>query len=82
MRPASFGAVSRPQGRNHAVETTETRMRAYSIYELFRLTRAELFALYARIVTELPTLSPAHRETALENLRKIRRVLAPHVCRP
>ena len=51
-------------------------MRAYSLNELFCLTRAELFALHARIVAELPTLSEAERETALDNLRKLRSVLA------
>ncbi|MGD0192883.1 MAG: hypothetical protein ABSD74_19270 [Rhizomicrobium sp.] len=51
-------------------------MRAYSFSELFNLTRNELFALHARIVAELPTLNDAERELALENLRKIRRVLA------
>ncbi|MBI3677362.1 MAG: hypothetical protein HY243_12185 [Proteobacteria bacterium] len=51
-------------------------MRAYSLNELFSLTRAELFALHAEIVAELPTLREADREAALDNLRKVRRVLA------
>jgi len=51
-------------------------MRAYSLNELFCLTRAELFALHARIVAELPTLRESDRETALDNLRKLRHVLA------
>ncbi len=51
-------------------------MRAYSLNELFRLTRAELFALHARIVVTLPGLPDAERSAALENLRKLRRVLA------
>jgi hypothetical protein len=46
------------------------------------LTRAELFALHQRIVDAvalLPDDSP-ERQTALANLRNIRRVLAlPHV---
>ena len=50
-------------------------MRAYSLSELFNLTRRELFALHARIVVELPTLSEGDHEIALENLRRIRRVL-------
>ncbi len=51
-------------------------MRAYSLSELFNLTRAEVFALHAKIAAELPALSDPDRETALENLRKLRRVLA------
>jgi len=51
-------------------------MRAYSLNELFCLTRAELFALHARIVAELPVLSETDRHVALGNLRKLRRVLA------
>ncbi len=54
-------------------------MRAYSLAELFFLTRVELFALHARIVAELPQLPDAERATALETLRRIRRVLRyPH----
>ena len=51
-------------------------MRDYSLNELFCLTRAELFALHARIVAELPTLSETDRHVALDNLHKLRRVLA------
>jgi hypothetical protein len=51
-------------------------MRVYSLSELFCMTRVELFALHARIVAELPTLCEADREVALDNLRKLRRVLA------
>ena len=51
-------------------------MRAYSLSELFNLTRAELFALHARIAAGLPALGEADREVALDNLRKLRRVLA------
>jgi len=51
-------------------------MRAYSLSELFNLTRAELFALHSRIAGELPSLADVDRDTALENLRRIRRVLA------
>ena len=54
-------------------------MRAYSLIELFNLTRNELFALHARIVVELPQLSAADYQVAIENLRRIRRVLThPH----
>jgi hypothetical protein len=51
-------------------------MRAYSLMELFNLTRAELFSLQAKMVAELPELSEGDAEVALENLRNIRRVLA------
>lgn len=53
-------------------------MQTYTLNELMRLTRAELFALHQRIVTTLPQLpepSP-ERSTALATLRDIRRVLA------
>jgi len=53
-------------------------MREYTLEELFRLTRAELFALHHRIATvlaQLPDSSP-ERPIALVNLRNIRRVLA------
>ena len=53
-------------------------MRVYSLTELFRLTRAELFGLHQRIASafaQLPVGS-AERQTALTNLRNIRRVLA------
>ncbi len=51
-------------------------MRAYSLSELFNLTRNELFRLHAQIAAELTTLGNTERATALENLRKLRRVLA------
>ncbi|HEY2068127.1 MAG TPA: hypothetical protein VGG48_01120 [Rhizomicrobium sp.] len=51
-------------------------MRDYSLSELFNFTRAELFALHARIAAELPALSETGRAKALENLRRLRRVLA------
>jgi len=51
-------------------------MRAYSLSELFCLTRNELFALHARIVAELPMLSSADHAAAIETLRRLRRVLA------
>jgi hypothetical protein len=57
-------------------------MRAYSLIELFNLTRAELFSLHAKIATELPGLSESDTEIALENLRNIRRVLAVVRCAP
>jgi len=53
-------------------------MRAYSLTELFCMTRAELFALHARIVAELPMLLGSDRAVAVDNLRKISRVLARH----
>lgn len=51
-------------------------MRAYSLNELFCLTRAELFALHAQIVNDLPGLRYEERATAIETLRRIRRTLA------
>ena len=53
-------------------------MRAYSLNELFRLTRAELFALHTQIANEcaeMPEGSP-ERDIAINTLRDIRRVLA------
>ena len=57
-------------------------MRAYSLIKLFNLTRAELFALHAKIVAELPELSGGDAEVALQNLRRIRHVLAQPRCAP
>ncbi len=51
-------------------------MRAYSLTELFCMTRAELFALHARIAAELPLLPEFDRAVAADNLRKIRCALA------
>ncbi len=54
-------------------------MRAYSLNELFHLTRCELLALQAKIAVALPDLSGSERSVALENLRLLRIVLAhPH----
>ena len=53
-------------------------MRAYTLTELMKLTRAELFALHRQIedaLALLPEGSP-ERFTALATLRDIRRVLA------
>ena len=59
-------------------------MRSYSLKELFRLARRELFALHAEIVAELATLPEGSldREVALGNLRLIRRVLAQPALTP
>ena len=51
-------------------------MRAYSLNELFRLTRAELFGLHAEIVATFHLLPDVERAIALDNLRKLRRLLA------
>ena len=51
-------------------------MRAYSLNELFCLTRAELFALHTKIAAELPTLLEGDHAVALENLRRIRCLLS------
>jgi len=61
-----------------AVETKETKMRAYTLTELMNLTRAELFALHRQIVDAialLPDGSP-ERLAAIATLRYIRRVIA------
>jgi hypothetical protein len=53
-------------------------MRAYSLTELFNLTRTELFTLHARIVTEIAELpeNSGEQSVGFANLQKIRRVLA------
>ncbi len=57
-------------------------MRAYSLSELFCMTRTELFALHARIVAELPVLPDSDRAVAVDNLRRIRCTLAHPVLAP
>jgi hypothetical protein len=76
MRLASFGSGPPQKATMSAVETKETNMRAYSLNELFRLTRTELLTLHAKIATELPALSDTDRLIAEDNLRKLRFVLA------
>ena len=53
-------------------------MRAWTLFELFRLTRAELFGLYHEIVNALAAMpdSDPQRPIALANLQNIRRALA------
>jgi hypothetical protein len=53
-------------------------MRVWTLIELFRLTRAELFGLYRDIVNALAAMpdSDPERPIALANLQNIRRVLA------
>jgi hypothetical protein len=53
-------------------------MRAWTLFELFRLTRAELFGLYHDIANALAAMpdSDPERPIALANLQNIRRVLA------
>jgi hypothetical protein len=82
MQPASSGAVSARKAAITRSKTKETKLRVYSLSELFRLTRAELFALHAQIVAELPALTKTDRDVALNNVRKIRRVLAQPQLRP
>ena len=56
----------------------EEIMKAWTLNDLFRLTRAELFSLHREIVAELanaPEGSP-ERDIALANLRLIARALA------
>ena len=59
-------------------------MRAYSLNELFRLTRNELFQLHAEIVRELDDIpeDSAELAVAFENLRLIRRALARYYLKP
>jgi hypothetical protein len=57
-------------------------MRAWTLIELFRLTRAELFGLYQEIVNALAAMpdSDPERPIALATLQNIRRALArPHL---
>ena len=53
-------------------------MRVWTLIELFRLTRAELFGLYRDIANALAAMpdSDPERPIALANLQNIRRVLA------
>jgi hypothetical protein len=53
-------------------------MRVWTLIELFRLTRAELFGLYRDIVNALAAMpdSDPERPIALANLQNIRRALA------
>jgi hypothetical protein len=56
-------------------------MRVWTLIELFRLTRAELFGLYGEIVSALAAMpeNAPERPIAIANLQNIRRVLArPH----
>ena len=53
-------------------------MRAYTLIELFRLTRAELLGLYRDIVNAVAAMPDGdpERPVALANLQNIRTVLA------
>jgi len=53
-------------------------MRSYSLTELFGLTRAELFALQAKIMADLagPPEGSPDRAILLATLHEIRRVIA------
>ena len=53
-------------------------MRVWTLIELFRLTRAELFGLYGEIVNAVAAMpdSDPERPIALANLQNIRRALA------
>jgi hypothetical protein len=52
-------------------------MREYTVTDLFRLTRAELFGLYGEIVNALAAMpdNAPERPIALATLQNIRRVL-------
>ena len=75
MRPASFGAVSRPSAAITRSGTKEIAMREYSMSELLNLTRPELFRLQAKLLTELSSLDDEELAMARENLRRIRCIL-------
>lgn len=64
-------AIKRP-------ETMEEIMRVWTLIELFRLTRAELFGLHRNIAITLAAMpdNDPERPIALNNLRNIRQVLA------
>jgi len=62
-------------GRNYAVANEGDKDAGLFPERTFQSHARELFALHTRIVAELPTLDEADGETALENLRKARRVL-------
>lgn len=53
-------------------------MRLYTLHELLKLSRAELFALHARITQELAAIPPASHDrlVAMANLRNIAKALA------
>jgi hypothetical protein len=53
-------------------------MRVWTLIELFRLTRAELFGLYQEIINVLAAMpdSDPERPIALATLQNIRRALA------
>jgi hypothetical protein len=79
MRPASFGTGPPPEGRDvRGRKRRRIKLRVYSLEELFRCTRAELFALHHKIASALAQLPEGSRErlAALTNLRNIRRVPA------
>jgi hypothetical protein len=78
MPPASIDVCPPQKAALSAVKPMETKMRSYTITELFCMTRAELFALHQRVVAEtlsVPESDPVHA-LGLANLRLIRRVLA------
>ncbi len=53
-------------------------MKVWTLNELFRLTRAELFGLHREVVTELVNAAPGSPdgEIALDNIRRIAKALA------
>lgn len=79
MQLASFGAEPSQKAAMHVVKNKkETKMKEFTITELFRMTRAELTRLdhqTAVAISQLPEYS-AERATAQINQRLIRRELA------
>jgi len=59
-------------------------MQVWTLNELFRLSRAELFRLHAEIIAKLAELPEGSAEylAAIDNLRLIRRVLARALLTP
>jgi hypothetical protein len=78
MRPASFGAVSRPTAAITRSRMKETKMRVILLNELTSLTSVQLLELYRHIAVllkELPESSDDYLN-AVANLRAIRWILA------
>jgi hypothetical protein len=78
MRLVSDGEGPPQKAAMSAVRMPEEIMKVWTLSELFRLTRAELFGLHRAISSEIagvPAESP-EREVALDNLRRIAKALS------
>jgi hypothetical protein len=79
MRLAGSWPCPSAEGRDwRGPKPEEIKMRTYSLTELFRLSRAELFALHAQIVAALALLpdDAPERPALLAALGEVRRALA------